>query len=240
MSTITIFKDFSFYSIINIIRYLILTGLAYRLVWKYGADKFNHLKIPSHYKRRVTPPTLVKLEIQYSLITMLMVALILTTMKWMSEHHLNQIYYKVSDYGWLYFILSIPIMIIIHDTYFYFLHRSLHHPKIYKKIHAIHHLSVNPTPFAAYSFHPIEGFLSSSILLIISMVIPVHLSAFIIFSVIWTVVNINGHLGYELFSKGKNKWINNSTAHHLHHQGVNGNFGLYFTFWDRLLKTWRN
>lgn len=240
MSTMVFFKDFSFYTVINIIRYLLLTGLAYRVFWKYGAEKFSHKKIPTRVKRKETPPTLVKLEIRQSLITMLMVALILTIMKLMSEHHLNQIYYQISDFGWGYFLLSIPLMILIHDAYFYFLHRTLHHPKLYRKFHIIHHLSVNPTPFAAYSFHPLEGFLSSAILLVISVVIPVHINAFIIFSVIWTVVNINGHLGYELFSGRKNKWINNSTAHHLHHQGVNGNFGLYFTFWDKWLKTWRD
>lgn len=237
MSTSSFFKDFSFYSIINIVRYLILTGLAYRVFWKYGAEKFIDKKIPSRVKRKESPPLLVKLEIRYSLITMLMVALILTLIKLMGQYNLNQIYYQVSDYGWVYFVLTIPLMLLIHDAYFYFLHRTLHHRKLYKKFHVIHHLSVNPTPFAAYSFHPLEGFLSSAILLIISVVIPVHINALIIFSTIWTVVNINGHLGYELFPGNKNKWINNSTGHHLHHQGVNGNFGLYFTFWDRLFNT---
>lgn len=239
MSTVTFFKDFSFYSAINIVRYLMLTCLAYGIFWKWGAEKFEHLKIKNRLQKKEThPPLLVKLEIRYSLLTMLIVGLILTVIKVMSQKNLNQIYYQVSERGWLYFFLSIIIMLFIHDTYFYFLHRLMHHPKIYRKFHGIHHLSINPTPFAAYSFHPVEAFLTSSILIILTTVIPVHINALIIFSIIWTISNINGHLGYE-FSSKESKWINNSTAHHMHHQWINGNYGLYFTFWDRLLKTYK-
>jgi hypothetical protein len=32
-------------------------------------------------------------------------------------------------------------------------------------------------------------------------------------------------------------WTSSSTFHNLHHQKLNGNYGLFFRFWDRLLDT---
>ena len=35
------------------------------------------------------------------------------------------------------------------------------------------------------------------------------------------------------------RWINTSVSHNQHHQYFKGNYGLYFTFWDRLMGTIR-
>ncbi len=56
--------------------------------------------------------------------------------------------------------------------------------------------------------------------------------------------NVYGHLGYELYPKGFNKnrigkWINTSVNHNQHHQYFKGNYGLYFLWWDRWMKTIR-
>ena len=53
-----------------------------------------------------------------------------------------------------------------------------------------------------------------------------------------------GHLGYETFPKSLikhpiGKWQNNATNHNLHHQLSKYNYGLYFTFWDRLMGTYQ-
>jgi Delta7-sterol 5-desaturase len=54
--------------------------------------------------------------------------------------------------------------------------------------------------------------------------------------------NVMGHLGFEILPKGftKNKWLNWNTSithHSMHHEHLHSNFGLYFTWWDRLMKT---
>ncbi len=48
--------------------------------------------------------------------------------------------------------------------------------------------------------------------------------------------------GYEFFSHGvlKHKifkWHNTPTHHNMHHKFVKNNYGLYFNFWDRVMKT---
>ncbi len=135
-------------------------------------------------------------------------------------------------------------MLFLHDTYFYFMHRMMHHPKLYRKIHLVHHKSTNPSPWTAYAFHPIEGVLEALILPLIAFTLPVHISSFGLFFLFQIFYNVYGHLGFELYPKGFHKtiigkWINTSVAHNLHHKKFNGNYGLYFLFWDRMLGTIR-
>lgn len=151
-------------------------------------------------------------------------------------------YTNISDYGWLYFICAFPIMIFLHDAYFYWAHRLMHHPKLFKIFHLVHHKSNNPSPWAAYSFHPLEAVVESLIFAIFLFTIPVHsvhLTLFFIFSLVY---NVYGHLGFELYPRGFNKhwlgkWLNTSVAHNMHHKYFNANYGLYFTIWDRLMGT---
>ena len=55
-------------------------------------------------------------------------------------------------------------------------------------------------------------------------------------------MNVIGHLGYEFVSPERRKHpvfslFTSSTHHNLHHQKTHKNFGYYFTFWDKLMKT---
>ena len=55
-------------------------------------------------------------------------------------------------------------------------------------------------------------------------------------------MNVIGHLGFEIFPKNfLNSLIGrillSSTHHNIHHHDNKNNFGLYFTFWDKILNT---
>lgn len=153
-------------------------------------------------------------------------------------------YQEISEYGWAYYCFAWVWMFILHDTYFYWMHRGMHHPTLFKYVHLVHHKSTNPSPWTAYAFHPIEGFLEALIIPLIAFTLPVHgpaLGSFFLFQIIY---NVYGHLGFELYPKGFHKtwigkWINTSVAHNLHHDKFHGNFGLYFLFWDRMTGTIR-
>lgn len=69
-----------------------------------------------------------------------------------------------------------------------------------------------------------------------------HRDAFILFLALQLLMNVMGHLGFELYPRGLLRsplgWIFNTTTNHpQHHQKTNWNFGLYFNVWDRLLGT---
>lgn len=151
-------------------------------------------------------------------------------------------YENMSDHGWFYFFACFFLMIFLHDAYFYWMHRLLHHPKLFKIFHLVHHKSHNPSPWAAYSFHPLEAILEAFIFVIFLFTIPVHTIHLMVFFIFSLAYNVYGHLGFELYPKGFNKhwlgkWMNTSVAHNMHHKHFKGNYGLYFTIWDRLMGT---
>lgn len=153
-------------------------------------------------------------------------------------------YTDIEQYGLAYLALAFPLMLLMHDTYFYWTHRLMHHPLLFKTFHLVHHKSTNPSPWAAYAFHPLEAIIESLIFVVFLFTIPVHtihLTAFFIFSLVY---NVYGHLGFELYPHGFNrhwlgKWMNTSVCHNQHHQYFKGNYGLYFTIWDRMMGTLR-
>ena len=117
----------------------------------------------------------------------------------------------------------------------------MHHKKLFF-IHRRHHLSINPTPWAAFSFGPIEAVIQIIWIPIVAFFIPLHFYALMFWSFYMMIMNVIGHLGYEIFPKNfLNSFIGkillSSTHHNLHHSRSKSNFGLYFTFWDRILKT---
>jgi sterol desaturase/sphingolipid hydroxylase (fatty acid hydroxylase superfamily) len=75
----------------------------------------------------------------------------------------TQLYSQISERGWLYYFALFPVLFFIHDTYFYWIHRLMHHPVLFRWFHLVHHRSTNPSPWAAYAFHPLEAFLEVGI-----------------------------------------------------------------------------
>ncbi len=143
----------------------------------------------------------------------------------------------------MWFIIpAVIVSLIVHDTYFYWMHRLLHHPKLFKYTHLVHHKSVNPSPWASYSFHFFEAITEGAILLVIVMIIPMHGISIGLFVLIGFMINVYGHLGYEVTPKWfRNSFLfeisNTSTYHNLHHSKFKGNYSLYFRFWDKVMGT---
>ena len=154
----------------------------------------------------------------------------------------TQIYVPIERFGWWYFFLSIGLIILIHDTYFYWTHRLMHHPRLFRLFHRTHHLSTSPSPWAAYSFSPLEAFVQAGIAPLVLFTLPTHPLAFSIF-MLWQIsFNVLGHCGYELYPRWfMRSWcgrvFNTATHHAQHHETNRANFSLYFNIWDRLMGT---
>ena len=151
-------------------------------------------------------------------------------------------YANVSDYGWAYLILSVPLMMVIQDTYFYWTHRLMHHRALFRFLHRTHHLSTNPTPLSTYAIHPLEALVDSGAVVIILFFLPKHIAAYLAFSYVNTAYAVYAHLGHEILPASWathrfGRWINTSVAHNIHHARARHNFSWYFLFWDRLMGT---
>ncbi len=153
------------------------------------------------------------------------------------------IYTDVSDYGWAYFVLTIVVDILVFDIWFYISHRFFLHSRfIYRRIHIVHHRSVDPTPFARNSVHPIEGIFNGIFHVLPVFLLPHHLAAILISTQLKGMVGILGHLGYEVFWSGftrskVGRYIVTPVHHHLHHsKNVRTNFSFLIN-WDRIFGT---
>jgi lathosterol oxidase len=225
----------------NARNYFVLAGLGFLIFYVVLKKKIFFKKIQMRFVKR---KEYIR-EIIFSVISIMIFTLPPVIMLKIDSIRQHTTYYAdIATYGWLYFFAAFPIMLFVHDTYFYWLHRLIHHKTLFRYIHLIHHKSTNPSPWAAYSFHPFEAILEAGIFVVFLFIMPIndiHLLVFFIFSLTY---NVYGHLGYELYPKGFNKtwvgkWINTSVNHNMHHQYFKGNYGLYFTFWDRVMHTVR-
>lgn len=226
--------------IANFMRYIIIAAPAFIVFYIILKKKWSPKKIQDRFPANKD----YFREIGYSVITILIfvgVGLIVFATP-LKDYNLR--YDLVADRGWGYWWLSILLMIILHDTYFYWTHRIMHHKALFKYFHLVHHKSTNPSPWASYAFHPLEGIVEASVIFPIVFLIPFHPTAIMAFLLFMMTYNVYGHLGFELYPKGFNKhpigkWLNTSVNHNQHHQYFTGNYGLYFLFWDRWLGTIR-
>lgn len=228
-------------SILHFVRYFFVAGFFYLMFYLLPGKNRLSLKIQKSFPAFKQ----IKHEIVYSVITLsIYSAASLMVFHWFRSE-LTKIYLDMSEYGVVYFLFSILILIILHDAWFYWTHRFLHIKWVYKRIHHTHHHSHNPTPWAAFSFHPAEAVISAGMIPIVVFLIPLHPFALVAFLTFMTLYSVVGHLGFEIYplSFRKSKlgyWQNTSTAHNLHHKITKKNFGLYFTFWDRMMGTYED
>ncbi|MEZ4905104.1 MAG: sterol desaturase family protein [Spirosomataceae bacterium] len=177
-------------------------------------------------------------EIRLSLLTSFMFALIGTAMLIAWQLNLTLIYLNFSEYPIWWFIVSILIVLFLHESYYYWLHRWMHHPRIYKWVHKAHHDSITTSAWTSFSFHPIESVLQAIFLPILLFIIPIHYYAIGIILLIMTTTSVINHLNTELYPRDFHRhwfgrWWIGATHHSLHHSQFKYNFGLYFTFWDK-------
>ena len=154
----------------------------------------------------------------------------------------SQVYFDPAKYGWIYLILSVPLMLFLHDTYFYWAHYLLHRRALYRRVHYVHHMSKNPTPVASHSFHPVEGLFEAGVYPLAIFTIPMHPYALLGFFAVMFFIVSYGHSGLELMNRGFatsrwTGWMATATHHTMHHRTGTYNLGLYFTMWDRIMKT---
>jgi sterol desaturase/sphingolipid hydroxylase (fatty acid hydroxylase superfamily) len=151
-------------------------------------------------------------------------------------------YEDVAERGWLWFAATVVLLVVLQDTYFYWTHRALHHRRLYRVVHRVHHRSTNPSPWTAYAFSPFEALVHAAFVPLVWLVVPMHEAAVFVFLAFMIVRNVLGHLSIELywpgFTGGRfSGWHTTTTHHTLHHQHFTSNYGLYFTFWDRVIGT---
>ena len=138
--------------------------------------------------------------------------------------------------------LSFPLVLVVHDAYFYWTHRWMHHPALFRFFHWEHHKSQAPTVFTAYSFSIPEAIVQGLFGVFYVAFFPCTFATLIFFQFVEILHNLAIHSGIDPFPRTlvthpRWGWLAGPTYHDLHHRTARGNYGLYTRFWDRLCKT---
>lgn len=154
----------------------------------------------------------------------------------------TRIYSQAEDYPLWYLPISVLLYLLVHDSWFYWTHRWMHQPRLFKIAHAVHHASRPPTAWAAMSFHPWEALTGAIVIPALVFMIPIHVGALGVVLSVMTVMGVTNHMGWEIFPRivvngPLGNWLITATHHQRHHAEYRGNYGLYFRFWDRICGT---
>ncbi len=154
----------------------------------------------------------------------------------------TRIYDRWDAYPLWYLPLSVVTYLIAHDAWFYWTHRWMHRPSVFKRVHAVHHASRPPTAWAAMSFHPLEALSGAVVIPLLVFIIPIHAAMLAIVLMVATVMGVTNHMGWEMFPRFMwrgplGAWLITASHHQRHHDAYRCNYGLYFRFWDRLCGT---
>ncbi|WP_343561534.1 sterol desaturase family protein [Sphingobacterium sp.] len=223
---------------ISTIRYFLLAGIPFVLFYILLPVKFGKYKI----QQKLASQKDFRREIGYSMQSILVFTVIAVAIQVSPLKQYTLIYNDIAQYPVWFIAFGLIMSLIIHDTYFYWMHRLLHNKTIFKFTHLVHHKSTNPSPWTSYSFHFFEAVIEGLVLIPIVFMLPIHPITIFLFTILAFLINVYGHLGYEIAPKWfRHTWlfevINTSVHHNMHHSKFKGNYGLYFRIWDRLMGT---
>ena len=182
-------------------------------------------------------------EIRWSLVSAAIFGIPAGIVAWgWQERGWTRIYEDWSAYPLWYAPVSVILYLFAHDTWFYWTHRWMHRPKVFRKMHAVHHASRPPTAWAAMSFHPYEALTGAVVIPALVFLIPIHVAMLGVVLAVMTVMGVTNHMGWEMFPRclvhsKLGGWLITASHHQRHHEEYRCNYGLYFRFWDRLCGT---
>ncbi len=136
-------------------------------------------------------------------------------------------------------IAELVLFLLVDDMLFYFSHRLLHTPWLYRHVHSWHHRISAPFALTSAIMHPVEWLLISGLVLVVPLALGVHVYVYWACVVLRQWGNVEYHAGvagpWSLLSRLPGT---DGVRHHdRHHARVRGNYAASFWFWDRWLGT---
>lgn len=239
MSITTFFKSIIALYGENLLWYAGFAFPFFIIFWIVGKKYFKKIRIQETEKANLHH---FKHDLGFSASTFLVFAIMDASFLYLESKGYTQLYFNLNDYGYLWLVVSFFIVLFIDDMFFYWSHRAMHLPRFYKFFHKVHHESTDPSPLTAFAFHPSEAVVEQLMHVVVPFLLPLNFWVMIAWQIFSMLNNVLGHLGYEIYPNG---WVKfpllqfktASTHHNMHHQLFNGNYALYFTWWDKWMGT---
>jgi Delta7-sterol 5-desaturase len=221
------------------VTYFAVVGLLFLALWKWGVGRLKNARIQPN--KQLSRKQLA-FEVKNTLVVLLIGTCSAVAISLLYASDTTKLTTDAATIGWPMIVATFIGLLLFNDAWFYAWHRLLHHPKLFRHVHAVHHRSVNVNPFSSYSFHWFEGLILGAWVIPVILFVPIYLPMLGLLQGIGLANNVMSHLGYEFLPRWLLRvplfrWMNTSTFHNLHHTSVGGNYALMFRFWDRMLGT---
>lgn len=126
---------------------------------------------------------------------------------------------------WPYLVLFILLLPAWETLHFFVIHRLIHWPPFYRRVHYLHHRNTNVGPWSGLSMHPLEHLIYLSTVLI-HFVVPAHPLLIVFHLQYFTLSAATTHCGYEGITAGGRLILPLGTFHHqMHHRYFECNYG---------------
>ena len=108
---------------------------------------------------------------------------------------------------------------VVREVLFYYAHRTLHSPRLYRVIHKTHHRFTAPVALAAQYAHPLEHIVANTLPVILPpVVLRTHVLTFWAFLGSQLLETCTVHSGYDFFGGA-------ARMHDAHHEKFNVHYG---------------
>ena len=120
-------------------------------------------------------------------------------------------------------LLWVALAPVLHELHFFCIHRAIHWGPLYRWVHAVHHNSINPTPWSSLSMHPVESAAYFGVALW-TLAIPAHPFVAVWLFHLAAFGGIVGHIGFDRITAGHTAVATGSYPHYLHHKFFEVNY----------------
>ena len=207
------------------------TALLAALSWAYYSPRFARHRISDKPGIKVPWPARLRTMATISTLSLLVV---------LGGTYVAFPWLVSTDHApWWRIALEATSILVIYDFAYYFLHRTLHHKKLMRFVHGVHHRARNPSALESFYLHPIELVLGLGLLLASTLVIgPVDSLSFLIAFFAYSNLNIIIHAGLDLPGRLLAPTSFLTRKHHVHHQNdFNKNFSSLTPLPDLIFRT---
>lgn len=219
-----------------LVRYFLIAGGTYFVFYSISGAALRR------GRRKIPEWRSIQRDIQLAILSAIIFSLCAAFVVLSYELEVTRLYADPHQYGLWYLGASFVALMLLQDAYFYFMHRLFHHPRLFRWMHHGHHRSGEPTPWTSFAFDPAEAIVQAVFFAMIVFVLPLHFIILIVALITMSMWAVFNHLGFRLFSSSLvgnwlGEWLIGPMHHSVHHRKYTAHYGLYFTFWDKLLGT---
>ncbi len=175
-------------------------------------------------------------------ITILFIVLTVKAMNWAAANQWGLLNIFDVPLGW-----RIVIAVVFFDLWMYLWHRANHRIFFLWRFHRMHHTDLAMDSTTALRFHPAEIIFSTLCNIAVFVILGLHWQDYVIYKMIYFPVILFHHSNLRINDRCDSilkSLIVTPNMHRVHHSikynETNSNYGTIFSFWDRLIKSFRH